>query len=261
MGCPTKTMLFRSNTDDRSSGPPGVITVGVIGGFPFVVTTKLPSVQMKYGSRSPSVPGHCSKSYMSSGITNLPHRKRTLSATSRTSTSLTDSWVSLTICIETSSHCESRKTQVVWITASQSREKHTSRPGSQAVDGTQSLLGSLGGGRWINREARTAIKAQALADFISEVTGGDVEPLWARQPTDKPWILMTDGSSTARASCVLIPPEGEPLNYALVLTFPTTNNEPEYEALISGLIIAKGVGVTNLLVKVAPAKCFSSSAS
>ncbi|PKI35641.1 hypothetical protein CRG98_043968 [Punica granatum] len=62
-----------------------------------------------------------------------------------------------------------------------------------------------------------------------------------RQPTDKPSILMIDGSSTVRASCVLIPPEGNPLKYALVLTFPTTNNEAEYEALITGLIIAKVV--------------------
>ncbi|PKI74776.1 hypothetical protein CRG98_004794 [Punica granatum] len=60
------------------------------------------------------------------------------------------------------------------------------------------------------------------------------------------------GSSIVRASgvgCVLIPSEGEPLKYALVLTFPATNNEAEYEALITGLLIAKGVGITNLHVK------------
>lgn len=41
---------------------------------------------------------------------------------------------------------------------------------------------------------------------------------------------------------------GEPMRYALVLTFLATNNEAEYKALIVGLIIAKGVGATSLKV-------------
>ncbi len=36
------------------------------------------------------------------------------------------------------------------------------------------------------------------------------------------------------------------MKYALILTFPSTNNKVEYEALITGLMIAKGAGVRAL---------------
>ncbi len=39
------------------------------------------------------------------------------------------------------------------------------------------------------------------------------------------------------------------MKYALVLTFPATNNEVKYEASITGLIITKGIGVRVLYVK------------
>lgn len=63
---------------------------------------------------------------------------------------------------------------------------------------------------------------------------------------------MTDGSATskgAEAGCILISPKGRQLKYALVLSFRATNNEAEYEALINGLLIARGAGVTRLQVK------------
>ncbi|PKI44982.1 hypothetical protein CRG98_034621 [Punica granatum] len=87
-------------------------------------------------------------------------------------------------------------------------------------------------------QPRDAIKAQALVDFIVEITGRYPE----QQDEEAPWILMMDGSATlhgARAGCVLIPPNSEPMKYALVLTFQATNNEAEYEALITGLHIAR----------------------
>ncbi|XP_031387239.1 uncharacterized protein LOC116200536 [Punica granatum] len=101
----------------------------------------------------------------------------------------------------------------------------------------------------INCALRTTIKPQALADFISEATGRDAKPFEAGHPTNQPWILMTDGSSIAKAtcfSCVLVPLERDSLKCAMVLTFLATNNEAKYEALIIGLMIAKGAGVTNL---------------
>ncbi|PKI55752.1 hypothetical protein CRG98_023843 [Punica granatum] len=93
------------------------------------------------------------------------------------------------------------------------------------------------------------IKAQA--NFISKATREKVLPKESRQPEDKPWVLMTDGSATIRASgagCILFPPEGKPLKYALVLTFPATD-EAEYEALIASLLIVKEARVTNLHVE------------
>ncbi|PKI51810.1 hypothetical protein CRG98_027802 [Punica granatum] len=51
------------------------------------------------------------------------------------------------------------------------------------------------------------------------------------------------------AGYVLIPPEGELLKYALVLIFLATNDEANYKALITGLMMVKGAAVTNLHIK------------
>lgn len=48
----------------------------------------------------------------------------------------------------------------------------------------------------------------------------------------------------------LTPPNrGEPYQYALALTFKTMNKEVEYEAIITGLPLARGIGVDNFRVK------------
>ncbi|PKI53651.1 hypothetical protein CRG98_025892 [Punica granatum] len=111
--------------------------------------------------------------------------------------------------------------------------------------GLAALNGFLASQFGINCALRTTIKPQALADFISEATGRDAKPFEAGHPTNQPWILMTDGSSIAKAtcfSCVLVPLERDSLKCAMVLTFLATNNEAKYEALIIGLMIAKGAG-------------------
>jgi len=46
---------------------------------------------------------------------------------------------------------------------------------------------------------------------------------------------------------VLIPPEGEPLEYSLRFTFPITNNVAEYKVLIAGLRLARKLEVTQLI--------------
>ena len=61
--------------------------------------------------------------------------------------------------------------------------------------------------------------------------------------------MYIDGSSTSSASgtgIVLIPPEDATLEYALQFSFPTTNNEAEYEALITGLKLAKELEIPAL---------------
>lgn len=92
------------------------------------------------------------------------------------------------------------------------------------------------------------IKAQALANFIAENLGlNDVDKV-----SLDVWELFLDGSSTshvARAGCVLIPPNGMPLTYSLVCSFPSTNNAAAYEALITGLLIAQAVGALKVIVK------------
>ena len=94
---------------------------------------------------------------------------------------------------------------------------------------------------------RTAIKAQALANFIAEFTTpentGDQEDLWT---------INTDGSSTqkgGRAGVVITSPEKDVLKYGVQLKFPITNNEAKYEALLTGLRIARALGAENIMLK------------
>uniref|UniRef100_A0A2N9F1B6 Uncharacterized protein n=1 Tax=Fagus sylvatica TaxID=28930 RepID=A0A2N9F1B6_FAGSY len=102
----------------------------------------------------------------------------------------------------------------------------------------------------IDYRPRTAIKAQALADFIAEFTHpweeeGEPEQL-------ETWTVNIDGSSTKEmggAGIILVSPEKDKFEYAIQLRFRATNNEAEYEALLAGLKLSKKMGVKNLTVK------------
>ncbi|GKF48065.1 reverse transcriptase domain-containing protein, partial [Tanacetum coccineum] len=63
------------------------------------------------------------------------------------------------------------------------------------------------------------------------------------------WILFIDGSSCTDGSgarLILTNLEGMEFTYTLRFGFDVTNNEAEYEALITGLRIAEQIGVKNL---------------
>ncbi|XP_074352581.1 uncharacterized protein LOC141691723 [Apium graveolens] len=65
------------------------------------------------------------------------------------------------------------------------------------------------------------------------------------------WKLYVDGSSTAersRAGLILISPEGFTIQQAINFAFKATNNQAEYEALISGLNLAKSLGISKMVV-------------
>jgi ribonuclease HI len=47
---------------------------------------------------------------------------------------------------------------------------------------------------------------------------------------------------------MLIPPEGNVLKYAIQIEFPATNNTAEYEGLVTGLRLAKDLGIRQLLI-------------
>ena len=84
----------------------------------------------------------------------------------------------------------------------------------------------------------TAIKSQALADFVTEWT--EVQ-LSTPDVTHEYWTMYFDGSVMAPGSgagVVLISPDGSRLRYAIHLHFLASNNATEYEALINGLCIA-----------------------
>nr|GEV66997.1 reverse transcriptase domain-containing protein [Tanacetum cinerariifolium] len=66
-------------------------------------------------------------------------------------------------------------------------------------------------------------------------------------------VLYTNGASSAKGSgvrLVLISPIKTEYTYALRLNFKSTNNQAEYEALLSGLRIAKKIRVQSLSVNV-----------
>ncbi|KAL0428065.1 UNVERIFIED_CONTAM: hypothetical protein Slati_2981300 [Sesamum latifolium] len=89
---------------------------------------------------------------------------------------------------------------------------------------------------------RTTIKAQALADFVSEMTEMTIK----EASQDQKWLLHVDGSSTAQGSgagIVITTPQGEDLEFAIKFGFKASNNEAEYEALVIGLRMAHETGL------------------
>ena len=99
----------------------------------------------------------------------------------------------------------------------------------------------------IEYHSQTTIKAQALADFIAEFT----TPKDTNSQEDL-WTINTDGSSTQKgggAGIVITSPKKDVLKYGVQLKFPITNNEAEYEALLTGLRIARALGVEKIVLK------------
>ncbi|KAL0446344.1 UNVERIFIED_CONTAM: hypothetical protein Slati_1762300 [Sesamum latifolium] len=75
---------------------------------------------------------------------------------------------------------------------------------------------------------RTTIKAQALADFVSEMAEMTIKD--ASQ--DQKWLLHVDGSSTAQGSgagIVITTSQGEDLEFSIKFDFKASNNEAEEE--------------------------------
>ena len=101
----------------------------------------------------------------------------------------------------------------------------------------------------IEYHPRTAIKAQALVDFIAEFTIPDED----NAPNEaERWTVQTDGSSAYKregVGVVIITLEREMLKYEVQLKFPTTNNEAEYEEILTGLRVGKALGAKNLLLQ------------
>jgi ribonuclease HI len=100
----------------------------------------------------------------------------------------------------------------------------------------------------INFKPRTAIKSQALVDFMAEWRENQIPT-----PVDKPehWTMYFDGSlqlDGGGAGVLFISPKGEQLKYVLQIMWAVSNNEAEYEALLHGLRLAISLGIKRLLV-------------
>ena len=101
----------------------------------------------------------------------------------------------------------------------------------------------------IKYQPRNAIKAQALADFITEFKP-NYDDLGGMEDSKK-WVVHVDGSSTQYAGgirVVLQSLEGDKLKHKVRLQYQTTNNEVEYEALLKGLKLAKSMEAKSILV-------------
>jgi hypothetical protein len=85
----------------------------------------------------------------------------------------------------------------------------------------------------VDFEHRSAIKSQALVDFITDWTPTTYdttmqfeEPIWTVH-CDGAWGMTGTG-----IAAILTPPKGPKLRYATRLEFLTTNNIAEYEAVL-----------------------------
>ncbi|GAA0161912.1 hypothetical protein LIER_18119 [Lithospermum erythrorhizon] len=104
---------------------------------------------------------------------------------------------------------------------------------------------------------RTSIKAQAIADFVTECTAptphvinGPGNGELGREKLE--WVMFVDGERNEKGSgagILLRGPDGITMEYALRFTFRTTKNEAEYEALIAGLAIVKSLEINRIWVK------------
>ncbi|GKV11061.1 hypothetical protein SLEP1_g22347 [Rubroshorea leprosula] len=103
----------------------------------------------------------------------------------------------------------------------------------------------------ISSMLRSAIRAQALVDFIVECTPCHSNP----NPELSNWTLYVDEASSSKGSgagALLIGPEGYRSEHALKFNFDATNNMAEYEALLLGLQLV-------LKLKVMAIKVYSDS--
>ncbi|XP_011078517.1 uncharacterized protein LOC105162221 [Sesamum indicum] len=90
----------------------------------------------------------------------------------------------------------------------------------------------------IDYHARTSEKAQILVDVVMQLSSESIQEMETR-------ILHVDGSSNAsngEAGILIQGPKGVEIKVAARLSFPATNNEAEYEALILGLELAYAAG-------------------
>jgi hypothetical protein len=89
----------------------------------------------------------------------------------------------------------------------------------------------------------TAIKAQALSDFVVQ---------WTKTQTSTKerelvyWTINFDRSlqlQGAGAGILVTCPKGENFKYVLQMHFPTSNNAAEYEALLHGLRVVTALDI------------------
>ena len=90
----------------------------------------------------------------------------------------------------------------------------------------------------IRYKPRTTVKRQILAYFIMEFTPAQPTEATQLAPDLLIWRLSIDGAANAQGSgagLILTSPDEIDTEYALRFSFQASNNEAEYEAVITGL--------------------------
>ena len=98
----------------------------------------------------------------------------------------------------------------------------------------------------IRYKSRTTLKAQVLADLVAEITLPASPKSGARK-----WTIFVDGASSSTGSgagIILENEEGILVEVSLALSFPTSNNQAEYEAFLAGLRLAEDLGAEEIII-------------
>ena len=102
----------------------------------------------------------------------------------------------------------------------------------------------------IRYRPRSSMKGQILADFVAKFSPkGGKEMVCPIEVI--PWKVFMDGASNAlgvRGGIVVITPEGIKLEHSFRLGFRASNNEAEYEALLTGLRVVLDLGANEVEV-------------
>ena len=88
-----------------------------------------------------------------------------------------------------------------------------------------------------------------MANFIAEFTIPEDDN--STNKTEQ-WTIRTDGLSAQKrggVGIIIVTPDGEMLRYRVRLKFPATNNEAEYEGILTGLRLGMALGTKNLLIQ------------
>ena len=102
----------------------------------------------------------------------------------------------------------------------------------------------------VDFEHRSAIKSQALADFIVDWTPAAYDTIM--QFEEPIWTVHCDGAwgmTGVVIAAILMPPKGPKLRYAARLEFLTTSNIAEYKVMLLGLQKLRMLGVRRCIVK------------
>ena len=90
----------------------------------------------------------------------------------------------------------------------------------------------------IKYKPKTVIKGQILADFVMEFTSTELTEATELAPDLPIWKFSVDGEANAQGSdagLILTFPDGIDTEFALRFSFRASNNEAEYEAVLTRL--------------------------